>query len=211
MLSLFDRSIRKLVPSVARSSYNPIVNWVGDTFASALSFPFPELRQLPPNHLRIRIGVGNRILANHVHFIEMGNWYWLEFLSRQYCTSTSDIVELGCGCGRIARPLKGEWFQGTYIGVDLDSEMIDYCRCHFPEKKFSFLLSPHQSKAYSPANPGVARSIADKLEIKETDSKDFVFSISLYSHLLEREFVEYLGESARILRSGGLMYMTFFV
>jgi len=60
---------RKFVPSVARISYNPVVKMAGNAIAGLLSLPFTELRGLPPNHLRIRIGVGNRILANHV-----GGW-----------------------------------------------------------------------------------------------------------------------------------------
>jgi hypothetical protein len=145
----FDRAIRSVVPSVSRISYEPMLGRALDAIASALALPFPELRDLPPNHMRIRIGVENRLLANHIHFIEMGNSVWLDFLSRGYCTFTSDVVELGCGCGRIARALKGAWFQGTYVGVDIDSEMIEYCRKHFPRERFQFVRSPHQSATYS--------------------------------------------------------------
>jgi hypothetical protein len=54
---------RKFVPSVARISYNPVVKMAGNAIAGLLSLPFTELRGLPPNHLRIRIGIGNRFLA----------------------------------------------------------------------------------------------------------------------------------------------------
>jgi SAM-dependent methyltransferase len=210
LYSRFDRTVRKLIPSVGKVSYNPLVKMVGNAIASALSLPFPELKELPPNHLRIRIGVGNRILANHVHFLEMGSGAWLDFLARQLCTASSDVVELGCGCGRIARPLKGAWFKGTYVGVDLDSEMIHYCRAHFPRDKFSFVLSPHRSETYSSGHLSKSTVNTKKLRVADTSSKDFVFSISLYSHLLEAEFNEYLQESARILRPGGMMYLSFF-
>ena len=46
--------------------------------------------------------------------------------------------------------------------------------------------------------------------IGEAESKDFVYSISLYSHLLEKQLDEYLRETFRLLRRGGLMYLTFF-
>jgi SAM-dependent methyltransferase len=208
--SRFDRAIRRLVPSIGKISYNPLTKTIGDAIASALGLPFPELRELPPNHLRIRIGVGNRVLANHIHFLEMGNGAWLDFLSKGYCSSTSDVVELGCGCGRIARPLKGDWFQGTYVGVDLDDEMIAYCRGHFPNGKFRFVLSPHKSATYSPNGTVVANDDSQELKIADTNSKDFIFSISLYSHLLEKEASDYLAESARILRKDGVMHLTFF-
>ena len=130
MYSKYDRIYRKLVPSVAKLSYNPVVKAVGDTFASIIARPFPELRELPPNHLRIRVGAGNHLFNGHVDFIETSSRCWLTFLSRKYCTARSDVVELGCGCGRIARALRepswNPWFEGTYVGVDIDDEMIEY-------------------------------------------------------------------------------------
>jgi SAM-dependent methyltransferase len=207
--SRFDRAIRRLIPSVGKMSYNPIVKVVGNAFSNIFSLPFAELTDLPPNHLRIRIGVGNRVLANHVHFLQMGSGIWLYFLSRQYCTFGSDVVELGCGCGRIAYPLTGDWFEGSYVGVDIDQEMIEYCRKHFSKKRFSFVLSGHESETYSPGARVTKKNDA-KYFIGEAESKDFIYSISLYSHLLERELDEYLRESFRLLRQGGLMYLTFF-
>jgi SAM-dependent methyltransferase len=211
MYSSFDRKLRKFLPSVAIASYNPIVRIAGDAIANMLAIPFRELRDLPPNHLRIRVGVGNRILGNHVHFLEMGRKFWLEFLSRQYCKFDSDVVELGCGCGRIARPLKDSWFEGSYLGVDVDSDMINYCKCYFPSDRFQFLLSPHKSKTYSGRTAESAQSSSRTgALVLEPESKDFVYSVSLYSHLLQEQFEDYLRESFRVLRCGGLMYLTFF-
>lgn len=208
--SRFERTFRRFVPSVGKASYNPFVKITGNTVSSVLSLPFPELRHLPPNHLRIRIGVENRILNNHVHFLEMGSGFWLNFFSHQYCNYRSDVVELGCGCGRIAWPLKGDWFEGTYLGVDIDREMIEYCCRNFPEERFQFVLSPHKSTTYSPTASHVRGGSTSKFVIAEPQSKDFVYSVSLYSHLLEQEVTEYMGETYRILRTDGVMYMTFF-
>jgi SAM-dependent methyltransferase len=210
--SKFDRMVRRVIPSVGKLSYNPIAKSITDTVDAILSLPFSEFRELPPNHLRLRIGVGNRVFANHAQFLAMGTGTWLDFLSKQYCHSASDIIELGCGCGRIAHPLKGAWFHGTYVGVDIDEEMIDFCQNSFPSDKFRFVLSPHSSATYS-AKHDVAGSSDDarsKLNIADAGSGDFVFSISLFSHLLEPELMQYLQESARILRKDGLMHLTFF-
>ena len=212
--SKYDCIYRRFVPSVAKLSYNPFVKAAGNAIARIFALPFPELRNLPPNHLRIRIGAGNRIFNGHVDFIEAGSRCWLAFLSRRYCTSSSDVVELGCGCGRIARALRdpswGPWFEGTYVGVDIDHEMIEYCRNNFPAPRFQFILSPHRSKTYSPNNACVAPEAARDLAIAAPDSKDFVYSFSLFTHLLETETLDYLHETHRILRADGIMLMTFF-
>ena len=170
--SRYDRIFRKFVPSVAKVSYNPVVATVSDALSGVLALPFPELSDLPPNHLRIRIGAGNRILNNHVLFIETSGHCWLTFLARQYCTSSSDVVELGCGCGRVARALRQNWFQGTYIGVDIDSEMLEYCRRNFPGDRFRFVLSPHNNVTYS--RHYKSKSHSHDFSFTEENSKDFV-------------------------------------
>jgi SAM-dependent methyltransferase len=207
--SKYDRIIRKFVPSVARLSYNPFFKIAGDAIARAFARPFPEFRDLPPNHLCIRIGCGNRIFNSHVMFIKASGECWLNFLSRNYCKSSSDVVELGCGCGRIARALRDPWFDGTYVGVDIDNEMIEYCRDNFPAARFKFVLSPHKSKAYSSGNLHCPSTTERHPVVAEQNSKDFVYAFTLYTHLLEREVTDYLQETYRILRDGGIMYMNF--
>src|SRR6516164_1375942 len=207
--SKHDRMLRKFVPSIARVSYNPFVKIAGNAVAEVLSRPFPELRELPPNHLCIRAGAGNRVFNNHVNFILKSYQCWLTFLSRKFCTFNSDVVDLGCGCGGVARALREPWFEGTYVGVDIDAEAIEYCRSNFPAERFQFVLSPHKSTIYSPHNLEETLETID-LVIAEPHSKDFVYSVSLYSHLLETNLLNYLRETYRMLRSDGVMYMTFF-
>jgi SAM-dependent methyltransferase len=212
--SRYDRLFRTFIPSAAKLSYNSLFIIAGDFIARVLAYPFPGLRDLPPNHLCVRIGAGNRILNGHIEFLQTGARCWLSFLSRNYCTSSSDVVELGCGCGRVARALKDPpwepWFEGTYVGVDIDKEMIDYCRKNFPAERFEFILSPHKSATYSPFNSSTKSEASPGLVIVPSDSKDFVYSLSLYSHLLETETLDYLKETYRILRDNGIMYLTFF-
>ena len=144
-------------------------------------------------------------------FLKASSDCWLTFLSRKYCTSTSDVVELGCGCGRIARALKEPWFQGTYVGVDIDDEMLEYCRENFPSERFKFVRSPHRSTIYSATNPYDDRStIEHDLHIAETNSKDFVYAFTLYTHLLEKEVSDYLTHTYRILRPDGIIYLNYF-
>jgi SAM-dependent methyltransferase len=135
----------------------------------------------------------------------------LTFLSRKYCTSTSDVVELGCGCGRIARALKEPWFQGSYVGVDIDDEMLEYCRENFPSERFKFVRSLHKSTIYSATNPYNEKlTIGYDLHIAEPNSKDFVYAFTLYTYLMEKEISDYLNDTYRILRPQGMMYLNFF-
>ena len=45
---------------------------------------------------------------------------------------------------------------------------------------------------------------------RDSDSQDFLFSTSLVTHLLEPELLNYITESYRVLRPGGITQMNFF-
>lgn len=208
MASRIMRLLRRQCPSNALLSYNPIFKVIGNAAANILGTPFPQFRRLPPNHLRVRVGVGTQLINNHAHHLEIGSQFWIECFAKAYVTADADIVEIGCGCGRIAMHLNANYFSGTYLGVDIDPEVIEYCRSHFPPPRFSFKISPHKSSAYRAADCPLHKETV--FTIAEPDSKDFVFSTSLFTHLLEDEMLFYLQESFRALRSDGMIVMSFF-
>jgi SAM-dependent methyltransferase len=188
--------------------------WPIDVLDQLTRLPYRELRHLPPNRLRIRIGVGNRILFNGVQFrlfAVIAVNYWMAAFEKNLVTATSNILDLGCGCGRFALVLRdfdhlGYRFRGVYTGVDIDAEMIDWCRSHFPGPQFRFIHTNRYSKVYNPSGATDARL---SLPI-EADSQDFVFSVSLLTHVLEAELLAYLRESYRVLRPGQRMEMSVF-
>jgi ubiquinone/menaquinone biosynthesis C-methylase UbiE len=92
---------------------------------------------------------------------------------------------------------------GKYIGIDVDEEMLNWCRKNFDSERFSFHRCNHESKAYK----GMDHSNG-QYELPLPDaSADFVFSTSLYTHLLEKEVVNYTRESSRVLKPGAYMAM----
>jgi SAM-dependent methyltransferase len=207
-----ERLVRRVVPSLARLTFNPVFKLTVDMLDLVPRLMFPELATLPPNHLRIRIGVDNRIFTNGFSFFVWPTAFWTHFLRTGLCRIDSTIVDIGCGCGRYARFLrdyqyKSERFTGRYIGVDVDPEMLAWCSRHFDSERFEFHRSSHSSRAYraegSPSPAPYELPMAD-------GTADFVFSTSLFSHLLEGEVVNYCRESYRVLRAGGHMVMYFF-
>ena len=56
-----DRALRKLFPSTSKLTFNPLFRAVMNASDFVPRLIYPEFRTLPPNHLRIRVGVGNRI------------------------------------------------------------------------------------------------------------------------------------------------------
>lgn len=206
-----DGFLRRFVPSTSMLSYNSLFRLVGDAVGSAYSALSPLTRQLPPNHLRVRIGVGNQILFSDAQYLLGGQAFWIALLAKGWVSLNSNIVDIGVGCGRFAHVLRdfdfyGDRFNGHYTGIDIDPELVEWCAAHFDAERFRFILSGHQSSSYkgsSAVSGGGTEDIADA-------SQDLVFSRSLYTHLLPRELEFYTRESSRMLKPGGRMLMSYF-
>lgn len=207
-----DKYVRKKIPSIAKCSYAPAFKVPINLFSRIANLLFPEFKNLPPAHLRARVGVGNRVIFNQSLHMSIGERFCIEHLLEGFFSSSSNIVELGCGCGRMLRPLyESSTFRGNYVGIDVDDEMLEWCRRHYKKENFSYIKSPHATKAY---NAGAAvdygsAEAAWKIPIAD-NTIDFVFSTSLFTHLLEAQLLNYLYESYRLLREGRYMNMGFF-
>jgi SAM-dependent methyltransferase len=209
--SKYDRVIRRFVPSLSRLTYYSTVK----LFLSFFDFPgrlmFSELRGIPPNYMRVRVGVSNRVFSNGIQYLTAAQNFWMYCIEKKIIDFDSSIIDVGCGCGRFAHILRdcsflGSRFNGNYIGIDIDSELLDWCRKNFDSERFSFVHSTHDSKSYVNSQAASCYVL-----LPAADSKaDLVFSTSLFSHLLEYELINYVQESARVLRPGGVMMMSVF-
>jgi SAM-dependent methyltransferase len=211
LASRFEKAARKVVPSTSMLSYNPVFKVVGNAISSAYSMLHPMTRNLPPNHLRVRIGVGNELLFSQPRYLMGGQNFWTGLFARGWINFESNIVDIGVGCGRYAHILRdlnfyGQRYTGTYTGIDIDEELLGWCEKNFDSERFRFLLSGHQSSSYKGTGGvegGGTEQIAD-------GTQDLVFSTSLYTHLLTEELDYYTRESARMLKPGGHMMMSYF-
>ena len=100
----------------------------------------------------------------------------------------------------------GTRFEGLYTGIDIDAEMVRWCQHHFPAKRFQFICADHHSTVY---NPGGRKNERYRVPLDD-QSQDYVFSTSLFTHLLEEDLLNYTRESFRALKSGAVMEMTVF-
>ncbi len=206
-----DRFVRKFLPSVAKISYNPVLKFLADAADILPNLLVSDFRALPPNHLRIRIGVGNKVFGNQPWYYLGARDFWFYALSQSWVTTDSKIVDIGCGCGKFAHhwrdyEFNGSRFSGKYIGIDIDPELLGWCRRHFDAERFEFYLSSHASKVYHEAGEGRQYTIPI-----DANTVDFVFSSSLFTHLLEPELINYMTESHRVLQAGGIMAMNCFL
>jgi len=98
------------------------------------------------------------------------------------------ILDFGCGCGRVIRQWKK--LQGAKLyGVDYNPRLADWCRSSLAFAKFGV------NESDTPL------SFSD-------NTFDFIYSISVFTHLTESNQRFWMGELARVLKSGGYLLFT---
>ena len=156
-----------------------------------------------PNDLANLTGAGEesfkKISDNHINNLK-------KYIGLQ---PYENLFEFGCGVGRDAIPLSQFLTTGTYLGIDIIKPSIDWCKKNvttkYPNIKFEHLDAKDQIH-----NPK-GKSPFQLLNFPASDeSIDKAFAFSVFTHLFESDIIHSLKEINRILKPGGLAYLTCF-
>ncbi len=154
---------------------------------------------VPPRRLQY-VGAGD--------FVAVGDEFLGHLVELAGLTPASDVLDVGCGIGRIARPLAGYLTGGRYAGFDVDPRGIAWCRARYPRDRFAFELADLRNARY---NPGGRISALDYRFPYDADRFDVAVMTSVVTHLQAPEAEHYLAEARRVLRPGGRLLATFFL
>lgn len=98
-----------------------------------------------------------------------------------------DVLDFGCGLGRVLRPLSQALPAVHFSGFDVDSSMIAWCEFLVNDPRYEFSVD---SKAFA------------------GNSFDFIYAISVFTHL--DESADYwFSEIKRLLRPKGCAFITY--
>ncbi len=163
-------------------------------------------RDLPPASLRRWVGAGD--------FVAEGRWFVDELLRRGLLPAGGTVLDLGCGCGRLAfalaRDPRTSVLGLTYWGMDVDVPCVRWCQRHLAAARrgFHFYRADLRSSSYNPAG----RETAADYRFPHPDAAfDLILAASLFTHLPAEALARFLAESARLLRPGGALYATLFL
>ncbi|MEA5511025.1 class I SAM-dependent methyltransferase [Crocosphaera sp. UHCC 0190] len=125
--------------------------------------------------------------------------------------SDSHVLEIGCGLGRIAFPLRYILSSdGSYDGFDICGNKIQFLHQNFTPvyPHFRFQLADIANTFYNPSGKIAPSSYSFPYT---ENSFDIIFASSVFTHTLPDVTENYFKESARVLKPNGRCLFSFFL
>jgi 2-polyprenyl-3-methyl-5-hydroxy-6-metoxy-1,4-benzoquinol methylase len=145
---------------------------------------------VPPAELRYRVhgnlsqkaflNVGKQVADNIKKCIERAGEDYASF---------HDILDFGCGSGRVIRYFLADNIDKNFTAIDINQELIDWCTSHIGGVEWRL----------TPSHPPTGM---------EDNSFDFIYGVSVFSHLDQELQALWLKELSRLCRPGGLILLT---
>jgi len=162
-----------------------------------------EFDLLPPRKMIDFVGEGDFKLVGETLLAYLKNLVGLK--------PHESVLDLGCGCGRIAIPLTRYLnHEGGYQGFDIYKEGIEWCTEHITSKfpNFRFEFVDIYNKRYNPDGKNSATTFRFPYR---SGRFDVVFAASVFTHLRKEDMLCYLSEVSRVLKEKGRCLVTFFL
>ena len=120
------------------------------------------------------------------------------------------VLDIGCGIGVMAARLAGFLTTGRYEGFDIVRIGTDWATAHISSKhpNFRFLHADVYNRHYNPAAAVQGEAYAFPYA---NGQFDFAFAKSVFTHMTPRAVEQYLQESARVMKPGGIAVVSAFL
>ncbi|WP_228015677.1 class I SAM-dependent methyltransferase [Leptolyngbya ectocarpi] len=125
--------------------------------------------------------------------------------------ANTSVLEIGCGLGRIAFPLRYLLIgTGSYDGFDISKYKIDFLKEKFStaHPRFRFAWADILNTYYNP--DGKTKSTEFRFPYPSA-SFELVYAASVFTHLLPENTQHYFKEAARVLKDKGRCVFSFFL
>lgn len=134
---------------------------------------------------------------------------FFQILKRHNLTADMNVLDVGCGQGRMARPLVEFLTSGRYEGFDISKIGIDWCHAHYSDvPNFSFKHVPVFNKRYN--KTGTVKA-SEFIFPYDDNQFDLIFLTSVFTHMFKDDVANYLTQISRVLKPGGKALITWFL
>lgn len=171
-------------------------------------------RQIPLPPLAMMREVGNRQALDDAipgTFLDVGKHLVHHFKTLIGLEPQWRVLEVGCGCGRIARQLTDTLGRtGSYDGIDVMRSHLGWCANEISTRfaNFHFWHANVYNSSYNPSSQIEATEYSFPFD---DGFFDFVFLASVFTHMLPDDVEHYMAEISRVLRPGGRTLITYFL
>lgn len=207
MLSINRSIVRQLLPRPIEPTVREFFCLITDP-KDYLLYLSRRDEMTPPRRLTRRIGNKNEDFQ-----ISGNNYlqYFIEQLGDLQLKPNDSVLEVGCACGRVARALtKYLADAGNYEGLDIDADAINWCSKNIHKKfpNFNFQVADIYNAEYNPK--GKYKAYEYKFPYKN-ESFDFVFLISVFTHMFPQDVENYFSEIRRVLKKNGRCLISYYI
>jgi SAM-dependent methyltransferase len=199
-------SLRSLVHGVTWK--NPVVNVIVHCID-----PFDYALRLAKGRAYIPL-YSKRVRSNGVRgdiggggFVHVGRMITDLLKKHAALTPASNVLEVGCGCGRNGQGLAEFLQDGNYTGMDIEKVALDAGKSNkrLAGKRFKFDFLDVRNDTYNPDGKFPA---TDYVFPYADGVFDVIFLSSVFTHMLTDEIRNYAKEFHRILKPGGRVWTT---
>ena len=144
-------------------------------------------------------------------FTLVGEVFKRHFVDLAHLRQDHKVLDVGCGVGRVAVSLTSYLSpDGEYWGFDVAKSGVQWCRKEISPRypNFHFEWCDVYNKVYNQTGKQHARGYTFPFD---DNTFDFVFAVSVFTHMLPNDLEHYLAECSRVLKSGGKCLATFFL
>jgi SAM-dependent methyltransferase len=160
----------------------------------------PQMSNIPMPPMEYQVLVCGS--AENAQFFETVGLRLVDSLNREGMIKPgSDFLDVGCGCGRLARYLVDQPI-GSYTGFDRHDGMIDWCKREIADPRFTFDFFDIKSVYTAWDKQEGEINAANFVFPYASESFDACMLASVFTHMLPIEVLHYLLEISRVMRPG---------
>jgi SAM-dependent methyltransferase len=148
---------------------------------------------------------------SYKEFKQNGDEFLRHYINHCGLRPDEHVLDVGSGIGRKTLPLVDYLDErGSYDGLELVKTAVDWCteKYHSRYPNFNFHLIDVYNELYNPQGKYKATEYRFPFA---SEQFDFVVLNSVFTHMIAAEVKNYLGEIARVLKTGGRCLISFFL